>query len=143
MPKLNLDLTAAQIEDLIKQLRYGKYTAESFDIDLLRGLNGEVEALDVLTGKLEVKTDFMAHKTGNLAIEIECNGKPSGIQTSTANWWLFNINYPDAKPVLLIMTLSRLRKLVTRYLHKNKFIMGGDYNKSKLVLIPVQDVIDG
>ena len=34
--------------------------------------------------KVEVKSDKQASHTGNLAIEYECNNKPSGITSSTA-----------------------------------------------------------
>ncbi|QDP60774.1 MAG: hypothetical protein Unbinned6224contig1001_5 [Prokaryotic dsDNA virus sp.] len=143
MPTLKLNLSADQVENIIQQLRYGKNSADTFDIDLLRGLNGEVQALDILQGKLEVKTDFKAHKTGNLAIEIQCNGKDSGLLTSTANWWLFLIKIKDSEPMMVIITKKRLTKLVMRHLHKNHFVMGGDQKKSKLVIIPVEEVICG
>lgn len=143
MPEIKINLSADQIENLLAQLRYGNNKAQNFDIDLLRGLNGEVEALDILTGKLEVKTDFRAYKTGNLAIEIECHGKPSGIQTSEADWWLFNIRIPNAEPMMVIISLSRLKKLVSRHLHMNHHVMGGDKKASKLVIIPVSEVICG
>ena len=143
MPQLKLDLTAEQIEDIIQQLRYGKNSADTFDIDLLRGLNGEVKALDILVGRLEVKTDFMAHKTGNLAIEIQSHGKDSGLITSTAKWWLFLIQIPHKQPMMLIIAKDRLTQLALQHLHKNHFVMGGDGKKSKLVLIPVQEVVCG
>lgn len=143
MPELKLNLSTDQIDSLLKQLRYGKYTAENFDIDLLRGLNGEVKALDVLTGKIEVKTDFRAYKTGNLAIEIECNGKPSGLSTTEAEWWLFQICIPKSEPMMLIINRHRLSQLATIHLHRGHVTMGGDGKKSKLVIIPVSEVIVG
>lgn len=143
MPEIKLNLTADQIESLLTQFRYGKNKAENFDIDLLRGLNGEVEALDVITGKMEVKTDFKAHKTGNIAIEIECHGKPSGLATTEADWWLFNIRIPKAESMLLIIHRHRLRKLAQMHIHRGHVVMGGDRNASKMVLIPVSEVIVG
>tara|TARA_R100000664_G_C2741445_1_gene129862 strand:+ start:1109 stop:1540 length:432 start_codon:yes stop_codon:yes gene_type:complete len=143
MPQIKLNLSADQIENLLGQLRYGKNSAESFDIDLLRGLNGEVEALSVLTGRLEVKTDFKAYKTGNLAIEIECFGKPSGLQTTTADWWLFNIRIPEEESLMLIISRKRLKRLATQHIHMNHIVMGGDKNASKLVIIPIQEVVCG
>tara|TARA_B100001094_G_scaffold297960_1_gene321472 strand:+ start:422 stop:853 length:432 start_codon:yes stop_codon:yes gene_type:complete len=143
MPELKLNLSTDQIESLLAQLRYGKHKAENFDIDLLRGLNGEVEVLDILTGKLEVKTDFKAYKTGNLAIEIECNGKPSGLTTTEANWWIFNIRIPNNEPMLLIISRHRLNKLAQMHIHRGHVIMGGDKNLSKLVIIPISEVVVG
>tara|TARA_R100001443_G_scaffold35589_8_gene49396 strand:- start:6814 stop:7248 length:435 start_codon:yes stop_codon:yes gene_type:complete len=143
MPQIKLNLSVDQIENILTQLRYGKYTAENFDIDLLRGLNGEVEALQTLTGKLEVKTDFKAYKTGNIAIEVECNGKPSGISTTEADWWLFNIRIPKGESMMLIISASRLTKLAQMHLHMGHFVMAGDRNASKCVLVPIEQVICG
>ena len=141
MPKLELDYSTDQIDSILEQLRYGKYTAENWDIDILRGINGEAQVLDILAGKIEVKTDFKAYKTGNLAIEIEFNNKPSGIQISEANWWLFNIRIPNKDPLLIIIALERLRQICTKYMFQGKTVMGGDNMKSKLVIIPIQDII--
>ena len=143
MPELKLNLSTDQIESLLAQLRYGKHKAENFDIDLLRGLNGEVEALKILTGKLEVKTDFKAHKTGNIAIEIECNGKPSGLATTEAEWWLFNIRIPKGEPMMLIINRHRLKQLATMHIHRGHVTMGGDKMLSKLVIIAVSEIIVG
>ncbi len=143
MPELKFNLNTEQVDSLLEQLRYGKYTAENWDIDLLKGINGEAQVLDILAGKIEVKTDFKAFKTGNLAIEIESYGKPSGIQTSEAHWCLFNIRNPDKEPLLLIITLERLRQICTKYMFQGKTCMSGDKMKSKLVIIPITEVITG
>lgn len=37
--------------------------------------------------KVEVKYDKKSDETGNYFIEIEDNGKPSGINVTTADWW--------------------------------------------------------
>ena len=37
---------------------------------------------------VEVKYDQLSDKTGNYMFETEYDGKPSGIETTTANWWL-------------------------------------------------------
>ena len=141
MPKLELDYSTDQIDSILEQLRNCKYTAENWDIDILRGINGEAQVLDILAGKIEVKTDFKAYKTGNLAIEIEFNNKPSGIQISEANWWLFNIRIPNKDPLLIIIALERLRQICTKYMFQGKTVMGGDNMKSKLVIIPIQEII--
>ena len=144
MPQLKLNLSADQIDSILKQLRYGKYTAENFDIDLCTGLNGEVQALDILQGsKIEVKTDFKAHKTGNIAIEIESFGKPSGLQTSEAEWWLFNIRIHKSEPMLLIISRHRLKEIASRYILQGKTCMGGDKMASKLVIVPISEIIVG
>lgn len=39
--------------------------------------------------KYEVKSDRMTFATGNICIEYECSGKPSGISLSTADFWIY------------------------------------------------------
>ena len=36
----------------------------------------------------EVKNDVLAQKTGNLAFEYRCRGKPSGLSITEAEWWV-------------------------------------------------------
>ena len=38
----------------------------------------------------EVKQDWKAHYSGNLVVEIEMYGKPSGLMGTTADWWIFD-----------------------------------------------------
>ena len=44
---------------------------------------------------IEVKKDFKSQETGNIVVEIEMNGKPSALLTTTANWWVIHISPED------------------------------------------------
>ena len=49
-----------------------------FDLDLKFGQEKENELQEIFNNKLvEVKTDRVCQKTGNVFVEIEDNGKPS------------------------------------------------------------------
>ena len=37
----------------------------------------------------EVKNDLMAERTGNVAIEFECRGKPTALAATTAEFWVY------------------------------------------------------
>lgn len=39
----------------------------------------------------EVKADRLGHKWGSFYIEFECNGKPSGLSTTEADYWWYYI----------------------------------------------------
>jgi len=41
---------------------------------------------------IEVKSDRMSHKTGNVVIEYSYGGEPSGIQATKATWWVYITN---------------------------------------------------
>jgi hypothetical protein len=47
------------------------------------------------TSSYEVKADRMTDRTGNLYIEYECSGKPSGISTTDAEYWFYFILMPE------------------------------------------------
>ena len=67
------------------------YMKDKFDIDLDFGKVGEREVENLLegNGKIEVKTERdIWKKTGNIAIEIRCRGKLSGISTTEAKTWI-------------------------------------------------------
>ena len=64
---------------------------KGFDLDLKFGKMGEEFVSDVLAGnsKIEVKTERDIWKTtGNVAIEIRCDGKPSGLSTTESTVWI-------------------------------------------------------
>ena len=61
-----------------------------FRHDLEVGQLSEKFLADLLENRtIEVKRDFLAAKTGNVFVEYESRGKPSGIATSTADYWAF------------------------------------------------------
>jgi|TARA_R100001443_G_scaffold12034_2_gene21516 hypothetical protein len=57
---------------------------------------------------VEVKKDFKSKHTGNIVIEMEMNNKPSGLQTTTADWWVFHL---DKKEVVWI-SLNKLKEMI-------------------------------
>lgn len=113
----------------------------NFDIDLRYGNKGEELVLSLLNGgqKIEVKTDRMAHKTGNIAIEFQCRGRLSGIATSEADYWAFVLN--DNKFVLFIKT-DILRAIARLYYEKGFIKKGGDDKASDMIVIPLKILID-
>lgn len=80
--------------------------------------------------KIEVKSDRQASKTGNLAIEYECNNKPSGLSASTADYWMYFIVYPDRDECYKI-PIEELKIIVK----KCRQVCGGDGMRSKMYLV--------
>jgi len=80
--------------------------------------------------KIEVKSDRMASKTGNLAIEYECNKQPSGINATEADYWIYFIVNKDNEECYKI-PIEDLRDLV-----KNcRKVSGGDGMRSRMYLL--------
>ena len=105
-----------------------------FRYDLERGQIGEQYLAEILeNAKIEVKTDFQAHETGNVFVEYESRGKPSGLATTQADWWAFVI----ATSRIKMIRTDELRALCRNYLKSNRDTVGGDNNTSKGILLPI------
>ena len=87
---------------------------------------------------MEVKTDNYVDDnkdTGNIAIEIRYRGKPSGISTTKADWWVYYM--PDiSSSNLWMMECDKLKRFIKENIQDLKVVKGGDNNWSELVLIP-------
>ena len=114
--------------------KYGNFRA-----DLKRGREQEQAVADVFNGnKFEVKSDYMAHRTGNIAIELMSRGKDSGIRTTEACHWVYKIVSAD---LILVITTEKLKRFVEENMDKYKIVMGGDNYTSQMILIPIKDLI--
>jgi hypothetical protein len=129
-----------------------------FKSDLEFGVSGEKEMIDIICKnnpesvvilppngrfkgwdfeidevKYEVKTDRMSHKTGNLVVEVECNNKPSGLSTTDANYWIFNLDKMDK---YVVIKTEQLKELIV----DTKKINGGYRKKSVLHVLPIENI---
>ena len=113
-----------------------------FDIDLKYGKDRENRIEKLLKeGKLEVKTERdWWFKTGNIAIEVECNGKPSGITATKSDYWVHILANGDKDYCRLIFDVSTVKRLVKKYINKIK--NGGDGFRSRFVLVPLAEIFD-
>ncbi len=110
-----------------------------FDLDLTTGIQREQSLSNILSlTTVEVKTDFMANFTGNIAIEYISRGKPSGISVTKAEHWAFIL--PE-KGIIIIET-ERLKRIARKYYKKGRVKDGGDLDSSKLVLIPIKELFN-
>jgi len=118
-----------------------KYTS-SFTHDLNFGEKAEDWLNEMFSnGKLiEVKNDRIIHKTGNIFIEYESRGKPSGLSTTTANYWIYRMNELD---IAFIIPTDKLKMICREYLKEKKYIRnGGDNNTSLGLLIPFTTLLN-
>ena len=113
----------------------------AFDIDLKYGQIREKRVADLLKGgKVEVKTErSWWRKTGNIAIEYEFRGKPSGIDKTEAKWWFHILELNGKEYCMIVFRVSRLKKIVAKY-KKTHTKEIGDYRASKCVVIPIKEL---
>lgn len=118
--------------------------SSDFDVDLRKGEEGEFLVKELAQGKktIEVKRDYMVSRTGNIAIEIEYKGHPSGLSITKAEWWAFVLDGAkyNGESIIFIKT-ERLKKIVKERKNIKGTMNGGDNNNSVLVLVSLIDLI--
>jgi hypothetical protein len=99
----------------------------TFDLDFANGDIAVYGLLQmILSGKYEVKRDYRISETKKAAIEVACKGKPSGLSTTDAAWWIQFFSGPEYNDELAVMsTVRRLRKIVNIWGYE---VPGGDNN---------------
>ena len=99
----------------------------------------EDKIADMLTNKkIEVKSErgkWM--ETGNICIEYQSYGKPSGIEATEADFWFHNLCIGDEIFCTLVFDVPKLKKLVKK-LDYLKSVSGGDHNASRMYLVNIQ-----
>tara|TARA_R100000093_G_C1882520_1_gene54571 strand:- start:146 stop:538 length:393 start_codon:yes stop_codon:yes gene_type:complete len=111
----------------------------SFVTDLPFGEKYEGELKSILEGKIELKTDRLCQKTGNVFIETQSRGKDSGILTTTADYWAFCLwkeNRGLKDQTYTLVSTKILKKLMTKYPKK----AGGDNYTSKGHIMPKEEL---
>tara|TARA_R100000781_G_scaffold101154_1_gene64624 strand:- start:145 stop:618 length:474 start_codon:yes stop_codon:yes gene_type:complete len=118
------------------------YIKDKFDIDLDFGKVGEKAVEEMLEGDgtIEVKNEREIWKTtGNIAIEIRCRGKLSGLSITTAKTWIHML---DGGGGGFIFPVKELKEKIKKRQEqgKLKLIMGGDDNAAQLALLPISEL---
>jgi len=78
----------------------------------------------------EVKEDFTCERTGNVGLEFECRGKPSGIQTSQANYYIYKIHSKNGIHFYLFNTAT-LKKMIAEKEYF-RIVNGGDEGSNSM-----------
>ena len=117
-----------------------------FDLDLAKGQMAEKQVAEILrSAHVEVKCEtYLWQRTGNICIEYEFNGKPSGIAATNADYWCHILK--DENDIILGMLWFRtdvLKQICRNHYAAGRHISGGDEGLSKMVLIPVREVMRG
>lgn len=112
---------------------------KKFDLDLAYGKVREQRVADMLTDKkVEVKSERdMWVRTGNIAVEYESYGKPSGIAATEADYWFHNLCIGDETFATLVFDVPSLKRIIDNLDYK-KTVSGGDHNASRMYLLNIQ-----
>ena len=112
---------------------------KKFDIDLEYGKVREQMVADMLQDKkIEVKSERdVWQKTGNIAIEYECYGKPSGISATESDYWFHNLCIGDETFATIVFDTNSLKRIIENLDYKRS-VSGGDNNASRMYLLNLQ-----
>ena len=123
----------------METLEPSKDNRKKFDLDFAYGKVRENMVADMLQDKkIEVKSERdMWARTGNIAIEYQCYGKPSGIKATEADYWFHNLCIGDDTFATLVFNVDALKRIIDN-LDFKKSVSGGDNNASRMYLLNIQ-----
>ena len=76
-------------------------------------------------------------RTGNIAIEYECYGKPSGISATESDYWFHNLCIGDDTFATLVFDVPSLKRIIHN-LDEKRTVSGGDNGASRMYLVNLQ-----
>lgn len=106
------------------------------EFKIMKGKFKEYDIEMVEDGKtyyVEVKSDRLTHKTGNICIEFMCGNNPSGIKTTTADYYIYFEIEPESTYSMYKIPVERLREEITNKTY-HKTMRGGDGYRSHFYL---------
>ena len=123
----------------MNKLEPNKEDRKKFDIDLEYGKVREKQVADMLQDKkIEVKSERdVWQKTGNIAIEYECYGKPSGINATESDYWFHNLCIGDETFATIVFDTTSLKRIISN-LDSKRSVSGGDNNAARMYLLNLQ-----
>ena len=123
----------------MKNLEPNVEDRKKFDIDLEYGKVREQLVADMLQDKkIEVKSERdVWQKTGNIAIEYESYGKPSGINATESDYWLHNLCIGEDICATIVFDTTSLKRIINNLDYKRS-VSGGDNNASRMYLLNLQ-----
>lgn len=108
-----------------------------FRYDLKVGQISERMVGDLLCNKtIEVKADKIAKRTGNVFIEYESRGKPSGIAKTEAEFYCFVV-----EDLVVFIPTEKLKTLIKKHYKTRKDVHGGDSNTSRGILVSLVELV--
>lgn len=137
----NLDLPIAQKTER----QVAEFLVEKGGMTFLEDCDNNAYDLKMKTNNgseltVEVKEDFSCERTGNVGVEYECRGKPSGISVSQAAVYLYKIHEPSQRIGLYVIPTKELKQMIKRQEYF-RVVNGGDPGSNSMNYLFKLDVI--
>ena len=108
-----------------------------FDLALKDGEKSERALWSILHVKIgdrvEVKSDGIASRSEQLFVEYKQRGRLSGLSTTTADWWAFEVG-----DTWIIVPTSRLKAAARLAIDRDLVKKGGDFNRYDGAMVPIR-----
>jgi len=133
MPNYNFKKDLSVAKETEKEV--AKLLQERYGLNILSF--EETNRYDILTEKnekqltFEIKEDFLCEKTGNVGLEFECRGKPSGIQTSQADYHIYKLHTADCGIQYVLHKTSVLKDMIETHMYF-RIVNGGDKGSNSM-----------
>ena len=119
---------------------------KGWDLDLAVGLafeKDDVRRLLTESGLIECKVDLKAYRTGNVFIEYEYRGQPSGLAITEAAFWAIGLlNAEGTIETIVFVSVPRLKDLCRPFLKTSHDLAGGDHHRTRGIKLPMFELLN-
>jgi hypothetical protein len=118
-----------------------------FDLQLSQALINERRLAEIFEQgrieKIELKSEtWQWEQTGNICIEFRCDGQPSGISTTEADYWVHELRRDDQTLLYLMFPVDRLKCLAREAHKRGRWRSGaGDDGRFDVILLSLRDLL--
>lgn len=118
-----------------------------FDIQLNQALIAERRLATIFAAasieKIELKTEtWQWERTGNICIEYRCDGRPSGISVTEADYWVHELRRDDETLLYLMFPVPRLKELCRAAIKSGRArSKAGDDGRFDVVILPLRELL--
>jgi hypothetical protein len=115
-----------------------------FDIQLTAALINERQLAEIFVrSKIELKSEtYQWEQTGNICIEYKCDGNPSGISVTEADFWVHELRRSNSTLLYLMFPIERLKELARAAIKAGDCRSNaGDGGRFDVVLLRLSDIL--
>jgi hypothetical protein len=118
-----------------------------FDLQLSQALIHERRMAEIFSARrierIELKSEsWQWEHTGNICIEYQCDGRPSGIAVTEADYWVHELLHGNSTLCYLMFPLDRLRELARRSFVRGRIRHNaGDGGRFTVALLPLSEIL--
>lgn len=121
--------------------------SRKFDLQLAQALVHERRLAEIFAygrlEKIELKSEtWQWERTGNICVEYRCDGRPSGIATTEADYWVHELRRDGETLVYLMFPIERLKALAREAIKNGRCRSNaGDDGRFDVALVSLRDLL--